>query len=251
MMEYQGYIAEVEYDDIVKLYAGWVVNSGSSSIVIFETDNEGELERVFQEAIDEYLTWCAEDGVEPIKPQIPAANGGPTNMTLHENVENAIKHGRSVIRQHRYDLNEATTRYAIIDPILTALGWKLDDPNQCRFEEWRDRKGQEYSGQIDYCLYKNGKPLIVIEAKSLSKNMNEFSEENQLKRYNVNPDLWVLTNGSHWYFYKNRKDFGAYRFPDINIEYETVADDDKKSGREATIEEMAEMLIKELSYRRL
>lgn len=73
MMEYQGYIAEVEYDAIVKLYAGWVVNSGPSSIVIFETDNVGDLERVFQEAIDEYLEWCAEDGVEPIKPQIPAA----------------------------------------------------------------------------------------------------------------------------------------------------------------------------------
>ncbi|MDE2938445.1 MAG: hypothetical protein OXR67_05950 [Chloroflexota bacterium] len=68
MMEYQGYIAEVEYDDIVKLYAGWVINSGPSSIVIFETDNEKDLERVFQEAIDDYLEWCAEDGVEPVRP---------------------------------------------------------------------------------------------------------------------------------------------------------------------------------------
>ena len=70
-MEYQGYISEVEYDDIVKLYAGWVVNSGPSSIVIFETDNGADLEQVFQEAIDEYLEWCAEDGVEPAKPKIP------------------------------------------------------------------------------------------------------------------------------------------------------------------------------------
>jgi len=68
MIEYKGYIAEVEYDDIVKLFAGWVVNSGSSSIVIFEIDNEEDLERVSQEAIDEYLIWCAEDGVEPIEP---------------------------------------------------------------------------------------------------------------------------------------------------------------------------------------
>ena len=73
MMEYQGYIAEVEYDDIVKLYAGWVTNSGPSSIVIFETDNEKDLERVFQEAIDEYLTWCAEDGVEPVRPHTHTA----------------------------------------------------------------------------------------------------------------------------------------------------------------------------------
>ena len=68
MMEYKGYIAEVEYDDIVGGYGGSVINSGSYSIVSFETDNEEDLEKVFQEAIDEYLTWCAEDGVEPVKP---------------------------------------------------------------------------------------------------------------------------------------------------------------------------------------
>lgn len=174
-------------------------------------------------------------------------------MGLQENVETAIRHGRSVIRHHGYDLNEATTRYAIIDPILTALGWKLDDPNQCRFEEWRGRRRENASGQTDYTLYKHGKPLVVIEAKSLSKNMNGFSEENQLKSYSVNPDLWVLTNGSHWYFYKNRKDFGTYRFPDINIEYRKIADteNDRKSGRQATIKEMAQMLIENLGYKQL
>lgn len=75
MMKYKGYIAETEYDAIVKLYAGWVVNSGPSSIVIFETDKEEELERVFQEAIDDYLEWCAEDGVEPIKPMSLSEGG--------------------------------------------------------------------------------------------------------------------------------------------------------------------------------
>ena len=69
MMEYKGYIAEYEYDDIVKLYGGSVINTGPYSIVIFETDNEEDLERVFQEVIDDYLEWCAEDGVEPVKPQ--------------------------------------------------------------------------------------------------------------------------------------------------------------------------------------
>ena len=68
MLEYKGYIAETEYDDIVGGYGGRVINSGSYSIVSFETDNEEDLERIFQEAIDDYLEWCAEDGVEPVKP---------------------------------------------------------------------------------------------------------------------------------------------------------------------------------------
>ena len=70
MMEYKGYIAEVEYDDIVGGYGGSVINSGSYSIVSFESENEEDLARIFQEAIDEYLDWCAEDGVEPVKPSL-------------------------------------------------------------------------------------------------------------------------------------------------------------------------------------
>ena len=140
-------------------------------------------------------------------------------MALQENVETAIRHGRSVIKMYEeealkgYVFNETTTRYAIIDPILTALGWKLSDPTLCRFEEWKERKGQECWGQLDYGLYKNNKLLVVIEAKSLSRNMNEFSEENQLKSYSVAPRKWVLTNGRHWYFYDDQTDFGEYRDP--------------------------------------
>ena len=42
-MEYKGYISETEYDDIVKLYGGSVINSGSYSIVSFESENEEDL----------------------------------------------------------------------------------------------------------------------------------------------------------------------------------------------------------------
>ena len=68
MMEYKGYIAETEYDDILGGYAGSVINSGSYSIVSFESETEEDLYRIFQEAIDDYLAWCAEDGVDPARP---------------------------------------------------------------------------------------------------------------------------------------------------------------------------------------
>ena len=69
MMEYKGYIAEYEYDDEAKLYCGSVVNSGPSSIVVFEIPEGHDLFKEFQISVDEYLDWCAEDGVEPAKPQ--------------------------------------------------------------------------------------------------------------------------------------------------------------------------------------
>ena len=68
MMEYQGYIAEYEYDDIAKVYCGSVVNSGPYSIVTFFSPVPNGLMREFQLSVDEYLAWCAEDGVEPVEP---------------------------------------------------------------------------------------------------------------------------------------------------------------------------------------
>lgn len=159
-------------------------------------------------------------------------------MTLQENVEKAIRHGRSVIAKHGYDLNETITRYAIMDPILVALGWKLDDPDRCKFEERKAREGQEARGQTDYTLYKNGELAVVIEAKSLSSTLNGFSEENQLAAYKVDPKKWVLTNGRRWYFYDTRKKFGNDVPPDVDL----------SPGTDSV--ENAKILIKNLSSRK-
>ena len=72
MMEYQGYIAEIEYDDIAGIYCGSVVNSGPYSIVTCEAADVEQLYREFQLSVDDYLASCAEDGVEPRKPLSPA-----------------------------------------------------------------------------------------------------------------------------------------------------------------------------------
>ena len=42
-MEYKGYIAETEYDDMLGGYAGSIINSGSYSIVSFESESEEDL----------------------------------------------------------------------------------------------------------------------------------------------------------------------------------------------------------------
>ncbi len=72
MIEYKGYIAEVEFDDSVGRFHGRVINSGSYPIATFEaTDAEGIREE-FRRSIDEYIVSCEEDGSEPLKPfQVP------------------------------------------------------------------------------------------------------------------------------------------------------------------------------------
>ena len=151
-------------------------------------------------------------------------------MAMQDRVEEAVRHGQRVIRQNKtrtaqleYDvLNEATTRYAIIDPILRALGWKLDDPSHCQVEQWQERAGKEYSGRSDYLLIKDGSPVVVIEAERLSKGMNGWTEENQLRGYSSSSEseLAVLTNGLAWYFYPLNEVgamFGYKRLPDVDL----------------------------------
>ena len=126
-------------------------------------------------------------------------------MTLND-VEKAICHGRQVIESHGYYLNESSTRYAIIDPILRALGWKLEDPNECQFEQWRSRAGKEYSGKVDYILYYNQNPVIIIEAKRCRRSMWwSKTEERQLSSYfprrRDSVRSAILTNGQMWYPY--------------------------------------------------
>ena len=68
MMEYNGYVATIEYDDSVDLLHGEVVNTGPYPIVTFEAADVKELKHEFRVSIDDYLSWCEEDGVEPKKP---------------------------------------------------------------------------------------------------------------------------------------------------------------------------------------
>ena len=68
MMEYRGYVAEVEFDDSVDVLHGRIVNSGPYPIATFEATDARELRREFERSVDEYLKWCEEDGVEPRRP---------------------------------------------------------------------------------------------------------------------------------------------------------------------------------------
>ena len=68
MMEYKGYVAEVDFDESVGRLHGRVVNSGAYPIATFEATDVDGLRRDFRRSIDEYLASCREDGVEPRKP---------------------------------------------------------------------------------------------------------------------------------------------------------------------------------------
>jgi predicted HicB family RNase H-like nuclease len=62
-MEYQGYMAQVEFDDDAKLFHGRVV--GLRDVITFQAERAEDLKHEFTVSIDEYLKWCAQRGEAP------------------------------------------------------------------------------------------------------------------------------------------------------------------------------------------
>ncbi len=65
-MEYKGYTATLEYDEVDKIIVGRV--QGIKAIIGFDGLNTQELETKFHESIDFYLDACAQRGTQPNKP---------------------------------------------------------------------------------------------------------------------------------------------------------------------------------------
>ena len=112
-------------------------------------------------------------------------------------IESAIKDAQEAILEHKsiYLSNEQAVRDTLINPILNELGWntkslKFVVPN-----------APNEDGKIpDYVLLKNGKQMLVVEAKNVSIELSDSKIINQIASYCYNPGIkfGVLTNGEKW-----------------------------------------------------
>ena len=66
MMEYKGYLGTVEYDAQAKIFHGDIINT--RDVITFQGTTAKEIEKAFRDSINDYITWCKEEGVEPEKP---------------------------------------------------------------------------------------------------------------------------------------------------------------------------------------
>ena len=66
MKPYKSYRASVSFDEDALLFHGEVL--GIRDVITFQAQSAEELLKAFHESVDDYLSWCAEDGVEPEKP---------------------------------------------------------------------------------------------------------------------------------------------------------------------------------------
>ena len=156
---------------------------------------------------------------------------------------------RKVTHNECYFKREEHTRYALVDPMLRALGWDISNPGQVRVE-YRTSRGEEDKSRVDYALFvPNLKdPVVIVEAKSITKGdiayahtrtMHDLEEEDvewtewqkkamhQLEGYcdrlRLDSSYAVLTNGDFWDIYDLSK---PGSFKDKRWKYFPVANTD-------------------------
>ncbi len=66
MLNYKGYVGNVEFDDEANIFHGEVINI--KDVVTFQGESVSELRRAFIDSVEDYLEFCKERGEEPEKP---------------------------------------------------------------------------------------------------------------------------------------------------------------------------------------
>ena len=96
-------------------------------------------------------------------------------------------------------INEMSTRAALINPMLKALGWDNEDLDQVQ-QEYRF---QSSDNPVDYALMEGGKPSLFVEAKALGKDLGDQKWASQIMGYAIVAGVeWVvLTDGNEYRVY--------------------------------------------------
>jgi hypothetical protein len=127
------------------------------------------------------------------------------------------------IRDRKQIVGEQNTKAALIDPILIALGWDLQEIDEVRYE-YR-RKPQD--NPVDYALFLSRTECLFIEAKSLEKDLNDRKWISQNLSYaTVVGVRWcALTNGDEYRIYNShaavdveQKLFRSVRVSDTEVD---------------------------------
>lgn len=114
---------------------------------------------------------------------------------------------------------EEATKTSIIMPFFALLGYDVFNPQEFTPEYVADvgiKKGEK----VDYAILQDGKPVILVEAKSVNENLN--NHDSQLFRYfgTSSAKFAILTNGIIYRFYTDLEEqnkMDEIPFLEVNI----------------------------------
>lgn len=133
-----------------------------------------------------------------------------------DDLVNVIETLQQRIRDHGATLreNETRTRMALIDPLLTALGWDVSDPALVTPEYNVSGRWADYA-----LLFPDGEPVATVEAKKLGESL--ASHRMQMLNYSnaSGVEYAGLTDGDHWELYEvfQRGQLEDRRILDVSI----------------------------------
>lgn len=95
---------------------------------------------------------------------------------------------------------EEATKTAIIMPFFSMLGYDVFNPQEF-VPEYTADVGIKKGEKVDYAIIKDGAPVILIECKSITENLERH--DSQLFRYfgTSSAKFAILTNGIYYRFY--------------------------------------------------
>lgn len=65
ILYYKGYYGKIEYSAEDKVIYGKIM--GIHSLISFESESATDIENEFHNAVDDYLSYCEDEGIEPEK----------------------------------------------------------------------------------------------------------------------------------------------------------------------------------------
>jgi len=133
--------------------------------------------------------------------------------------------GEKVCRLKDTVQTEEATKMAFIVPFLKALDYDVSDPSEV-VPEYTCDIGTKKGEKIDYTIFKNGEPIILIECKHCKQKLN--LHEGQLLRYfHVSKARFgILTNGIEYLFYSDLAEPNKMdEKPFLEINFENLKDE--------------------------
>lgn len=115
--------------------------------------------------------------------------------------EDLIRLSSQITERKQHIHNEEMTKQALIIPFLQVLGYDVFNPLEVMPEYVTDI-GRKKGEKVDYAVFKNGNPIMFIEAKLVGDHLKNHGI--QLARYfNATPEVRfaLLTNGTEYKFY--------------------------------------------------
>jgi hypothetical protein len=106
-----------------------------------------------------------------------------------------------IVRYRGQGIGEENTKTVLIEPVLRALGWDVEDLDEVR-KEFRYKSGDN---PVDYALFLLRTARLYVEAKALGENLEDRRWASQIMGYaSVAGVEWVvLTDGNEYRIYNS------------------------------------------------